>query len=139
MMSTDGSIKSHAPGKRMFTTFVVAECILLLGNLLIRVSQREAWLPAWANVAIAIGSAIPLIWFSFQFFRLLRNDLDEMLQRVVLEGFSFALVIFVPLAALYVNARTAGLLSATFDPPELLLVPSILAAIGILISWSRLK
>ncbi|MHB8973753.1 MAG: hypothetical protein ACYC3X_15415 [Pirellulaceae bacterium] len=78
-------------------------------------------------------------WFACQFFRLLRSDLDEMMQRVVFEGLPFALVIFMPLAGLYVNARAAGLISSDLDPPELLLVPSILAAIGILISWSRLK
>jgi hypothetical protein len=62
-----------------------------------------------------------------------------MLQRIVLEGLAFAMIVFVPLAGIYVNARAAGLISSRLDPPELLLLPSILVAIGVMISWSRLK
>ncbi len=80
-----------------------------------------------------------MLLFGIQFFRMLKADLDEMLQRIVLEGLAFAMVVFVPLAGIYVNARAAGLLSDKLDPPELLLLPSILVAIGILISWSRHK
>ncbi len=138
-MSESGTTRSYTPGRRMVTSFVVAEFLLLAGNLLVRVSQREAWFSTQINAVIAVVAAVPMCWFAIQFFRMLRSDLDEMIQRVVLEGLTFALVIFVPLAGLYVNLRVAGLISVNLDPPELLLAPSILAAIGILISWSRLK
>jgi len=49
------------------------------------------------------------------------------------------MIVFIPLAGFYVNARTAGLVSAKLDPPEILLLPAILVALGVLISWSRLK
>jgi hypothetical protein len=131
--------RSQVVGRRIITNFVVAEILLLSGNLLVRIVQRGAWLPAWGTSLMAIVSAIPMCWFAYRFFSLLRSDLDEMIQRVVLEGLTFSMVIFVPLAGLYVNARVAGLISLSLDPPELLLIPSILAAVGILVSWSRLK
>jgi hypothetical protein len=131
--------ETSTPGRRIVTGFVVAEVVLLLGSLLVRIVERESLLPAWAIATIAILSALPMCWFGFRFFRMLRGDLDEMIQRVVLEGMAFALVILIPLAGLYVNARTAGLISLELDPPELLLIPSLLAAAGILIAWSRLK
>jgi hypothetical protein len=52
---------------------------------------------------------------------------------------AFAMMVFIPLAGLYVNMRATGLFSFRIDPPELLLIPSILVAMGVLISWSRLK
>ncbi len=126
-------------GKRLITNFVVAQFILIAGNLMVRLCSRETLLPAWAIVLIAIATALPMVLFAIKFFKLLRTDLDEMLQRVVLEGLAFALVVFVPIAGLYVNARAAGLISSRLDPPELLLVPSILVVIGVLNAWSRLK
>ncbi len=138
-MNTSTVPKSSVPGRRLITTFVVAEGILLTGNLLVRVSQRQELLPAWGNIALALATAIPMIWFAFHFMRMLRNDVDEMMQRVVLEGLAVALVTFLPLAGLYVNLRTSGWLTTELNPPELLLIPSIFAVIGILISWSRFK
>ena len=138
-MNTSTVPKSALLGKRLITTFVVAEGILLAGNLLVRVSQRQELLPAWGNIALALATAIPMIWFAFHFMRMLRNDVDEMMQRVVLEGLAVALVTFLPLAGLYVNLRTSGWLTTELEPPELLLIPSIFAVIGILISWSRFK
>jgi hypothetical protein len=138
-MNTSTVPKSALLGKRLITTLVVAEGILLAGNLLVRVSQRQELLPAWGNIALALATAIPMIWFAFHFMRMLRNDVDEMMQRVVLEGLAVALVTFLPLAGLYVNLRTSGWLTTELDPPELLLIPSIFAVIGILISWSRFK
>lgn len=123
----------------MVVWFVVAEFMLLAGNLLLRILQRGDLLSAWASGALAVASAIPMVWFAIRFFRMLRSELDEMIQRVVLEGLAFAFVVFVPLAGLYVNARTAGLILPNLDPPEILLIPSILAMVGVLISWSRLK
>jgi hypothetical protein len=126
-------------GSQLITNFVAAECSLLVGNLIVRVCYREELLPTWLIIALAIATVIPMLFFAIKFFRMLRDDLDEMLQRIVLEGLAFALVVFIPLAGFYVNARAAGLLGTKLDPPELLLVPSILVAVGVLISWSRHK
>jgi hypothetical protein len=49
------------PGKRLITSFVVAEGILLFGNLLVRVSERHDLLPAWGNIALALATAVPMI------------------------------------------------------------------------------
>lgn len=125
--------------KRMLTSFIAAEAILLVGNLLVRLCQRHWLLPNWGVAVTALGTAVPMMLFAAHFFRMLRTDLDEMIQRTVLEGLAFAMVVFIPIAGLYVNARTAGLVGVELDPPELLLIPSILVAVGILISWSRLK
>ncbi len=126
-------------GKRLLTNFIVAEFFLIAGNLAVRLCQRETLLPQWAIVFLAIATAFPMLIFAVMFFRLLRTDLDEMLQRIVLEGMGFAMIVFVPLAGIYVNACAAGAIQMRLDPPELLLFPSILVAIGVLISWSRLK
>lgn len=126
-------------GRRLITSFVVAECLLLAGNLGVRVCQKFADLPSWLVGAIAVASTVPMMIFAIKFFGMLRTDLDEMIQRIVLEGLALAMVVFVPLAGLYVNARAAGLIRATVDPPELFLIPSILVAVGVLVSWSRHK
>ncbi len=126
-------------GRRLITNFVIAQFCLIAGNLMLRILSRGSLLPTWAIAILAVATALPMIFFAFQFSRRLRTDLDEMLQRIVLEGLSFAMVVFVPLAGLYVNGRAAGFFSLKLDPPELLLMPSILVAIGILISWSRHK
>ena len=131
--------REQAAGRRLMTNFVVSEFIMIAGNLIVRVCQRETQLPSWTIALIALATAIPMFLFAVTFFRMLRTDLDEMLQRIVFEGLGFAMIVFVPLAGLYVNARTAGLFSMRLDPPELLLIPSILVVIGVLISWSRLK
>lgn len=135
--------KAAAPekdeGKRLLTNFFAAEICLISGNLLVRVINREALVPAWATATIAIATAIPMLLFAIHFFRILRCDLDEMLQRIVLEGLGFAMILFVPLAGLYVNACAAGMIKQRLDPPELILLPSLLVFIGLMIAWSRLK
>jgi hypothetical protein len=139
MSGVSGSVGKRVVGKRLLTRFVVAEFCLIAGNLLVRVLQRETALPTWGIIGVAVASALPMVLFGLTFWRMLRSDLDEMLQRVVLEGLGFAMVVFVPLAGLYVNARASGLIEAPLDPPELLLIPSILVALGVLISVSRFK
>jgi len=71
------------------------------------------------------------------FWRLLRRDLDEMLQRVVLEGLAFAVIVWIPLTALYVNLRTAGVWVPRLDPADLLMGPALLVAIGIALAHRR--
>ena len=60
-----------------------------------------------------------------------------MLQRIVLEGMAFALVVYLPLAALYLNLRTAGAWTPRLDPPDLLMTPALLVAVGIMLAWRR--
>ena len=84
-------------------------------------------------------AVLPLVVAAAMFWRLLRQDLDEMVQRVVLEGMAFAMIIYLPLTALFVNLRTAGAWVPRLDPPDLLMMPALLVAAGILISWRRLQ
>lgn len=126
-------------GQRIILRLLAAEFCLIVGNLLVRVCSREDLVPIGVGWCVALAASIPMVVFAFYFIQRLRSDLDEMLQRVVMEGLAFAMVVFIPLAGLYVNARAAGLLSSNIDPPELLLIPSILVVVGVLISWSRLK
>ena len=139
MQESNESGLGQTTGERLLKNFLVSEFCLIAGNLLVRFLNRQALLPPWAIAIIAIATALPMLLFAIAFFRMLRADLDEMLQRIVLEGLSFAMIVFIPLAGIYVNARTAGLVSAKLDPPEILLLPAILVALGVLISWSRLK
>jgi hypothetical protein len=139
MKESNQSGSDQTMGKRLMTNFVVSEFCLIAGNLAARFLNREAILPPWAVAIVALATALPMLLFAISFFRMLRADLDEMLQRTVLEGLAFAMIVFVPLAGIYVNARATGFISSRLDPPELLLLPSILVAIGVLISWSRLK
>jgi hypothetical protein len=111
--------------------YVLALGACLVGNLFIRVGAEAGWLPPWSQVAVAVATAAPLVVAAWLFWGLLRRELDEMFQRIVLEGLAFALVVYVPLAALYVNLRTAGAWSFRLDPPDILLTPAILVALGI--------
>lgn len=139
MQESNESGRDQVIGKRLMTNFVISEFCLIAGNLGVRILNREELLPPWVVAIIALATALPMLLFAITFFRLLRADLDEMLQRIVLEGLAFAMIVFVPIAGIYVNARAAGLISERLDPPELLLLPSILVAIGVMISWSRHK
>ena len=60
-----------------------------------------------------------------------------MLQRIVLEGMGAAMILYIPLAALYVNLRTAGVRVPRLDPPDILLTPALLVAIAIAVTWKR--
>jgi hypothetical protein len=117
--------------------YMMALGAALGGNLLIRIGAEAGWFPPWLGMAIGVLTVAPLGWAAIRFWRMLRQSLDEMLQRIVLEGFAFALVLFIPLAALFVNLRTAGAWSPKLDPPDILLTPAILVAIGIAIAWRR--
>ncbi len=129
----------HGMGKRLITNYVVALGTLLIGNVLVRFCVRESSMPAWAVWGLATASALPMLFFAIYFFRMLRGELDEMVQRVVYEGLAFAMVVFMPLAGLYVNGCAAGAIRQPLDTPELLLIPSLLVGLGMMIAWSRLK
>jgi hypothetical protein len=119
--------------------YVAALAAALVGNLAMRIGAEAGWFGQGARVAIGVATALPLVWAAFAFWRLLRSDLDEMLQRVVLEGMAFALVLYIPLAALYVNLRTAGAWVPRLDPPDLLLGPAVLVALGIGVAIGRYR
>ena len=127
------------PGSALYGLYVVALTITLVGNLLIRMGAEAGWLPPVGQAVMAIASAAPLAAAAMFFWRLLRRDLDEMFQRIVLEGLAFALVIYVPVAALYLNLRTAGVWTPRLVPPDIIMTPALLVAFGVLLAKRRLQ
>lgn len=133
------STRDTKPGASLYALYMFALGASLMGNLLVRVGAEGGWLPPAGRVAVAIVTVIPLGAAAVLFRRLLNRELDEMVQRIVLEGFAFALIVYIPLAALYVNLRAAGAWTPRLDAPDVLLVPALLVAIGITIAWQRVR
>ena len=127
----------RAHGASLYGLYMLALAAAGLGNLLIRLGERGGWLPQWGQTTLAVLAAAPLVVAATLFWRLLRRELDELLQRIVLEGMAFALIVYVPLAALYVNLRAAGAWTPRLDAPDLVLAPALLVAIGIAIARWR--
>ena len=121
----------------LYGLYVASLAVALIGNLLVRMGMEGGWLPAAARVVVAVLSAAPLAVAAGMFWRLLRAGLDEMLQRIVIEGAAFALVLYLPLAALYVNLKVAGLWTIRLDPPDIMMTPALLVAIGIALARRR--
>lgn len=132
-------LESAPPGASMYGLYVAALTATLVGNLAIRLGTRAGWLPAWGQVVLAVVAAAPLCVLALLFWRLLRKELDEMLQRIVLEGLAFALVLHVPLSALYVNLRTAGAWTPRLDPPDIVMAPALLVLIGLALAHRRYR
>ncbi len=126
-------------GARLYGMYAIAISVAVAGNLLIRIGERTGWLPSWGQAALAIVSTLPLGMAALLLWRLLRQDLDELFQRIVLEGFAFALAVYVPLAALYINLRTAAVWTPRLDPPDILLTPAILVFVGIELARRRYR
>ena len=139
MTSTQSVRADTLPGSTLYGLYVMAIAATLIGNLLIRVGAEAGWLPPGGQVVMALASAAPLAAAALFFWKLLRRDLDEMFQRIVLEGLAFALVIYVPIAAIYVNLRTAGVWTPRLDPPDIIMMPALLVAIGVLLARRRLQ
>jgi hypothetical protein len=139
MTSTQTVRADTLPGSTLYGLYVMAIAATLLGNLLIRIGAEAGWLPPAGQVGMALASAAPLAVAALFFWKLLRGDLDEMFQRIVLEGLAFALVIYVPIAAVYVNLRTAGVWMPRLDPPDIIMTPALLVAIGVLLARRRLQ
>ena len=125
MTGTESVRAETVPGSTLYGLYVMALGATLLGNLLIRIGAEAGWLPPSGRVAMAIASAAPLAAAAVFFWKLLRRDLDEMFQRIVLEGLAFALVIYVPVAAVYVNLQTAGVWTPRLDPPDIIMTPAV--------------
>ena len=137
MKGPSPTFTSRTPSIRLYQAYVAALVICLAGNLGIRLADRAASFPVWLLAVLAILASLPLAVAAAMFWRRLRRDLDELLQRVVLEGLAFALTVYLPLAALYVNLRAAGVSLSRLDPPDIVLTPALLVAIGIALAWRR--
>jgi len=137
MISKSKPAEASPPGATLYGLYVLSLAVSLAGNLLIRVGREAGWFSAGLQVVVAVVAATPLLLAAVLFWRLLRRDLDEMLQRIVLEGLAFALIVYVPIAALYVNLRTAGVRMPRLDPPDIMLAPAVLVAIGVVLARRR--
>lgn len=126
-------------GQSLYFLYVVALGVALAGNLVIRLGERNGWLGAGGRAAFAVAVSLPLAAAAVLFWRLLRRELDEMFQRIVLEGMGFALTVYIPVAALYVNLRSAGVHVPTLDAPDLLLAPALLVALGVALAARRYR
>lgn len=138
-MTESGSSQTEArpAGATLYGIYVVSLAASGLGNLMIRIGAEVGVLPAWGQAVLGAAASVPLMVAAAMFWRLLRRDLDEMLQRIVLEGLALAVIVWVPLTALYVNMRTAGVWVPRLDPPDLLMGPALLVAIGIALAHRR--
>lgn len=138
-MSKSDSTQTEAPpaGAALYGTYIVALAASGIGNLMIRLGEEAGVLPEWGQALLGVAASVPLVVAAVMFWRLLRRDLDEMLQRIVLEGLAFAVIVYVPLTALYVNLRTAGVWVPRLDPPDLLMAPAFLVAVGIAMAHRR--
>lgn len=137
MVRTEVQRVQDTPGSTLYGIYVVSLIACLGGNLLIRIGAEAGWFGAGSQAVIAVLTCVPLALAAVWFWRLLRRDLDEMLQRVVLEGMGAALLLYFPIAALYVNLRTAGVWVPRLDAPDILLTPALLVAAGIAVAWKR--
>lgn len=130
-MNATAPAPARPQGAALYGLYMLALILCGVGNLLIRVGLRAGWFPPVGLTTLALLATAPLVIAAAMFWRLLRSELDEMLQRIVLEGMAFALIVYLPLAALILNLRAAGAWLPRLDPPELLMTPAILVAVGI--------
>src|SRR5688500_14421584 len=114
--TTSGERETHPGVARLLGLYLLAIGFSLIANLLIRVGHEAGWFGHAAKVTLALVSVVPLLAAIGLFWRMLREGLDEMLQRIVLEGLALALTVYFPLAALYVNLRAAGVHVPRLDP-----------------------
>lgn len=124
-------------GSSLFGIYILALGAALAGNLLMRLATEAGWIGESGRVVVAVLSSLPLAVAAAFFWRLLRRDLDEMQQRIVLEGMAFALALFIPLAAIFVNLRTAGVWLPRLDAQDILMAPALLVALGVVLASRR--
>lgn len=131
-----GSIR-EVHGKSLYLLYVLAIASSLVGSIAIAVLNLRFKAPLGVLVAIAIVAASPFVLSALLFWRMLRTGLDELGQRIVLEGMAFALTVYLPLSALLHLLRMTGVFILRLDAPDLLLTPALLVAIGIAIAKRR--
>lgn len=117
--------------------YVFGVFLALAGSLVGRLGVRDGWLDTGSGVALAVATCAPLLIGAVVFRRLVRRELDELLERVLLEGLAFAFVALLPIVAFGVTLRDAGLLGLRLDATDLLLGPVLLAVLGIVLAWRR--
>ncbi len=110
---------------------------LWIGSSVARHGLEGKWLPFPAAVALAILATIPFLAFAVVFHGVVRRDLDEMLQRVLLEGLAFALIAMIPLATLWVTLASLGVPLPRLDPPDVVIFPGAMVTIGVLAALRR--
>lgn len=137
--NADRKTEVTTTGSTLYGMYVISLVVCVLGNLAMRMGMEAGWFTSGTLVVTAIGAftALPLFVAAGLFWKLLRRDLDELVQRIVLEGLGFALLVYVPLSALYVNLRTAGVWVPRLDPPDILMAPAVLTALGVALAWRR--
>ncbi len=135
----DRKTDATSTGSTLYGMYIVALAVSGLGNLGMRVGMEAGWFGSGSVTVGVIGAltALPLFVAAGLFWKLLRRNLDELVQRIVLEALAFALIVYVPLSALYVNLRTAGVWVPRLDPPDILMAPAVLTALGVALAWRR--
>ena len=89
----------------------------------------------WPRAGLALASVLPLGLLLIRFQRKVTKELDELMQRVLLEGIAIGAGAFLLLQALTLNLLAAGTLPWSLDPPELLLTPILCVGLGIAWRW----
>lgn len=130
--------KSTWPGS-LYGFYIASVGSVLLGTLFIRIGAESGWLARPVAIALAVLVVVPMFVTAGLFWRLLKSDLDEMLQRIVLEGIAFAVVIILPLAALYASLHAAKVHVPKLDLPDIVMTPALLIALGVAIAWRRVN
>src|SRR5688500_16797673 len=100
---------------RLVRLFFVGLASLWIGSSVARHGLEGGWLPFAAAVALAIASVIPMLAFALVFHRVVRVELDELMQRILLEGLAFALIALLPLLALWVTFASLGVYLPKLD------------------------
>jgi len=114
---------------------ILGLALALLGNLGLRVLAPANALGPWPRALLAIASVLPLGLLLFRFQRKATKQLDELMQRVLLEGIAVGAGAFLILQTLTLNLLATGKLPWSLDPPELLLAPMLCVGLGITWRW----
>jgi hypothetical protein len=114
---------------------ILGLALALLGNLGLRAFAPVHALGPWPRAGLALASVLPLGLLLIRFQRKVTKELDELMQRVLLEGIAIGAGAFLLLQALTLNFLAAGTLPWSLDPPELLLTPILCVGLGIAWRW----
>lgn len=136
-MSVAPEERPHVRAQHVFRLFVVCLAVCLLGNLAVRMSAGSTYVPEVVKVGVMLFSTVPLIVVAGVLWRTVRRDLDEMLQRIMLEGMAFGLLVCIPIAAVLANLKTVGVVDIRLDAADVVLAPVVLVAIGVTMAWRR--